>query len=161
LEWWNQRLGRAYLSSFAGDLVQVSDRLVLTAFDVPDNRAIVMAPAVMLRDWQVKPMENGSWQVTLYWEAAAQPDRNFSVSVKATDQDAIDSPDDIVAQSDSSAPVYGWYPTSLWTSGEIVRDDYVIALPPDRSARQLEISLYAQDADGNFTTFGRQLIPLP
>jgi hypothetical protein len=161
LQWWNDRLGRAYLSSFAGDLVRVSDRPVLTTSDVPNNRAVVMAPGVMLRDWQVKPLANGSWQITLYWQAAAQPDQDFSVSVKAADQELIDSPDDIVAQADSSAPVYGWYPTSLWAPGEIVRDDYVITPPPDRPPRQVEVSLYTSDGIGGFSNFGRQIIPLP
>jgi hypothetical protein len=160
LDWWNQRLGRAYLSSFAGDLVRVSDRPVLTASDVPDNHAVVMAPGVVLRDWRVKPVGDDRWQVTLFWQATAQPDRDYSVSVKATDRDTIASSDDIVAQADSSAPVYGWYPTSLWSPGEIVRDDYVIAAPPDRPARSIEVSLYTRDAAGNFQNFGRQTIPL-
>jgi len=72
----------------------------------------------------------------------------------------IDSPDDIVAQVDASAPVHGWYPTSLWSPGEIVRDDYVIAPSSDRTAKTIEVSLYTQDASGNFQNFGRQVIPL-
>ncbi|CAG0933517.1 hypothetical protein TFLX_03088 [Thermoflexales bacterium] len=161
LEWWNARLGQAYLSSAAGDLVQVSNRPVLTESDVPNNRAIAMAPGVMLRDWQVRLLDNGAWQITLYWQATAQPQQDFSVSVKATDREFIDSPDDVVAQADSNAPVYGWYSTSLWTPGEIVRDDYVVTLPSDRPLRQLEISLYTQDDTGGFINFGRQFIPLP
>jgi hypothetical protein len=161
LEWWNRRLGRAYLSSYAGDLVQVSDRPVLTEADVPGDRAIAMAPNIDLRDWLAKPLGDGRWQITLYWQATAHPDQDYSVSVKATDQEAIASPDDIVAQVDSGAPVYGWYPTSLWSPGEIVRDDYVIALPSDRPAHRVEVSLYTQDAAGDFNTFGKQILSLP
>lgn len=95
-----------------------------------------------------------------YWQATSHPDRDYSVSVKATDQELIDSPDDIVAQADSSAPVHGWYPTTLWSAGEIVRDDYLIAPPPDRSAKTVEVSLYIHSTAGNFINFGRQLIPL-
>jgi hypothetical protein len=41
-----------------------------------------------------------------------------------------------------------------------VRDDYVIAALPGRSADRVEVSLYTQDAAGNFQNFGRQTIPL-
>jgi hypothetical protein len=115
---------------------------------------------IALRDWRIKPLTEGRWQVTLFWQATTRPDRDYSVSVKATDREVIDSPDDIVAQADSSAPVHGWYPATLWSPGEIVRDDYVIAVPPGRSAHRVEVSLYTQDAAGNFQNFGRQTIPL-
>lgn len=160
LDWWTARLGRAYLSSYAGDLVRVSDRPVLAEADVPTYRSVAMAPGMMLRNWQVTPLDDGRWNITLYWQAAANPDQNYNISVKATDRDSIAGPDDIVAQADLSAPVYGWYPTTLWSPGEIVRDDYVIASPPDRPARLVEVSLYTQDTAGNFHNFGRHTIPL-
>ncbi len=161
LDWWTALLGRAYLSSYAGDLVRVSARPILTDVDVPVNRSVLMAPGIVLRDWQVKSLGDGRWHLTLYWQAASPPDQNYSISVKATDRDAIDDPTDIIAQADSSAPVYGWYPMTLWSPGEIVRDDYVIAPVSDRSAHLVEVSLYTQDSAGQFQNFGRQVIPLP
>jgi hypothetical protein len=115
---------------------------------------------IELRDWQVTPLADGQWQITLYWKATASPDRDFSVFVQASDQDAIDSPAAIVAQADSSAPVHGWYPTTLWSAGEIVRDDHLIVPPPDRPAIIVVVGLYIQIGDGNFVNFGRQVIPL-
>jgi hypothetical protein len=152
-----------YLSSGGVKTVAVSDRPLLSEQDLPGtNRAAIAMEGtpIALRDWQITPLSEGRWQVTLFWQAAARPDRDYSVSVKATDREAIDSPDDIVAQADASAPVHGWYPATVWSPGEIVRDDYVLALPPGRSAHTVEVSLYTQSAAGQFQNFGRHRIPL-
>ena len=119
------------------------------------------AAPIGLRDWQITPLANGQWHITLYWQAVARPDRDYSVFVQASDRAAIDSPDAIVAQADSSAPVQGWYPTTLWSPGEIVRDDHLIAPPPDRPAQIVVVGLYLQDEAGRFSNFGRQALPIP
>jgi hypothetical protein len=163
LDWWRERLGQIHLSSSGAGTVAISTQPQLTEQTMPhpDRAAVAMGDTpVVLRDWQAKPLADDRWQVTLFWQATAQPDRDYSVSVKATDRAVINSPDDIVAQADSNAPVHGWYPTTLWSPGEIVRDDYVLAVPPDRPAQTVEVSLYRQDAAGNFQNFGRQTIPL-
>ena len=120
-----------------------------------------MGASIVLRGWQVKPIDaNKSWQVTLYWQATTKPDRDYSVFIHASDQTSIDSPEAIVSQADHSAPVYGWYPTSRWSPGEIVRDDSVITLPPDRSAKIVAIGMYYQDTAGGFHNVGQQIISL-
>ncbi len=163
LEWWRKRLGPIHLSSSGAGTVGISTEPQISERTLPhpERTAVVMGDTpLVLRDWQVKLLAADRWQVTLFWQATAHPDRDYSVSVKATDREVIDSPDDILAQADSSAPVHGWYPTTLWSSGEIVRDDYVLEVPPGRPARTVEISLYTQDAAGNFQNFGRHAIPL-
>ena len=127
LDWWRKQLGPIHLSSSGAGTVAISAQPPITeqALPHPERTAVAMGDApLVLRDWQVRPLADGRWQVTLFWQATAQPDRDYSVSVKATDREAINSPGDIVAQADSSAPVHGWYPTTLWSPREIVRDDY-------------------------------------
>lgn len=163
LEWWRKRLGQVYLSSGGAKTVAISTQPLLSDQDLPGNNRAAVAVGdtpIGLRDWRTQPLPDGRWQVTLFWQATTRPDHDYSVSVKATDREAIDSPDDIVAQADSTAPVHGWYPTTLWSPHEIVRDDYLIAVPPGRFADRVEVSLYTQDAAGNFHNFGRQTIPL-
>ena len=80
--------------------------------------------------------------------------------VHVSDKDAITGPDDLIAQADRAAPVYGWYPTSRWTAGEIVRDEYVIDVPDGKDARTVAVGLYTQDASGAFQNLGRAEIPL-
>jgi hypothetical protein len=164
LDWWRKRLGSIRLSSSGAKTIAISTQPYLTEQNLPhpERSAVAMSGApVVLRDWQVKPLSANRWLITLYWQATARPDRDYSVSVKTTDREVIDSPDDIIAQADLRAPVHGWYPTTLWSPGEIVRDDYVIAIPDTQRARAVEVSLYTQDATGRFQNFGPHSIPLP
>lgn len=41
-------------------------------------------------------------------------------------------PDLSLDQSDSAAPVYGFYATPRWTPGEIMREDYAVPLPNEQ-----------------------------
>ncbi len=162
IDWWDKRLGRAYLSSFAGDLVRVSDRPVLAEADLPSPaRTVPMGESITLRAWQVESLSDCcAWRITLYWQATAHIHRDYSVFVHASDRDAIDGPEAIVGQADSSAPVYGWYPTSRWSIGEIVRDDHILRTSPDRLAQIASVGLYYQDESGAFHNLGEQIIPL-
>ena len=78
-----------------------------------------------------------------------------------SDQERIGGPDDIIAQADRAAPVDGWYPTSRWSAGEIVRDDYLIPVPEGRDARLISVGLYTTDGAGGFQNLGAVDIPLP
>jgi len=163
LDWWRKRLRTVYLSSSGVKTVAIGTQPLVSENDLPRNNSTSIAmgnSSIGLRDWQVTPLANGQWQITLYWQATAKPDRNYSVSVQASDRDVIDGADAIVAQADSNAPVFGWYPTMLWSPGEIVRDDHLIAPPPDRPAKTVAVGLYVQNAAGNFVNFGRQMIAL-
>ena len=162
LDWWDRKLGRVFLSSAANKIVAISTRPPVSEADVPGGFAPVpMGESVALRAWQVEaPGPDHAWGLTLYWQAIAPVDRDYSVFVHASDRDVIDTPEAIVAQADSFAPVYGWYPTSRWSPGEIVRDDYRIDVPPDRSAKIVSVGLYTQDETGAFQNLGRHTIRL-
>jgi Protein of unknown function (DUF2723) len=161
-DWWDKRLGRAYLSSYTGELVHISDQPILSENDLPpDRHSVPMGSSIVLRAWQVRSIGANQWQVTLYWQALAKPDRDYSVFVHASDRDVIDSPDAIIAQADSDAPVYGWYPTSNWSPNEIIRDDHVLVVPADRVLKTIAVGLYYQDESGAFHNLGQQVIPIP
>jgi hypothetical protein len=88
--------------------------------------------------------------VTLYWQAARTPSQNYSVFVHLSDKDAISAPGDMITQADSQNPVYGWYPTTKWGAGEIVREDYSLVVPPGKTPRLISIGMYTRDAAGAF-----------
>jgi hypothetical protein len=162
LDWWRKRLGTIALSSAGVNTIVIARQPPVSESDLARNLNEPMGDApIVLRDWSVRALERGQWQITLYWQATAKPDRDYSVTVKATDRAVIDGPDKIVAQDDRSAPVYGWYPTTLWSPGEIVRDDHVIApSSTDRVAKTVVVGLYLQDDAGKFRNFGQVTIPL-
>jgi hypothetical protein len=166
LSWWKKHLGNlssVYLSSAGDSVVSIAAQPRLSENDLPDKNqaAVPMGSSIDLRGWTVTPIDAKSWQVTLYWQARAKPDRAYSVFVHASDRDQIDSPAAIVAQADTAAPVYGWYPTTLWSPDEIIRDDHVIVAPADRLPKIVSVGLYYQDETGAFHNLGQQIIQIP
>ncbi|MCB0232007.1 MAG: hypothetical protein KDH90_23265, partial [Anaerolineae bacterium] len=76
---------------------------------------------------------------------------DWSVSVRPLAGDTpIDSPGGGIVQVDAANPVHGTYPTSRWSTGEIVADDYWLALPPGVVADGVEVVVYRQGSDGAF-----------
>ena len=105
-------------------------------------------------------LANGALRVTLYWQASQTPSQNYSVFLHLSDKDRISAAEDIIAQADSQNPVYGWYPTTKWSAGEIVREDYELVVPPDKTPRLLDVGLYTRDAAGAFHNLGVVSLPL-
>ncbi len=62
-------------------------------------------------------------KLTLYWQALAAPDRDYTVFVHLRRPGG-----GIVAQQDGP-PAGGTYPTGLWEPGEIIRHEVYLALP--------------------------------
>jgi hypothetical protein len=157
--WWRERIGGADLSSVGLGLVEIGARPPLTSADVPPGTPVEVGDGISLLARQVKPMGH-SLRVTLYWQAARTPSQNYSVFVHLSDQDAISAPGDMIAQADSQNPVYGWYPTTKWSAGEIVREDYELAVPPGKTPRLISVGMYTRDAAGAFHNLSVMNIPL-
>jgi len=80
-----------------------------------------------------------SLAITLYWQSLAEMDHNYSTFVHLLDETEL-----IVAQRDMY-PGQGLYPTSLWSTGDVVANRYVLILPDTAFApnqTQLEVGLY-------------------
>jgi hypothetical protein len=61
----------------------------------------------------------------LYWRASRTPDRDYTVTLQLWDSEGR-----VVRQADQY-PGAGFRPTSGWSAGDIVRDNYALALPTD------------------------------
>ncbi len=76
--------------------------------------------------------------LTLYWQCAAPSDADYIVFVHL-----LDASGTIVAQRDAR-PRDGKYPTTIWDVGEIVKDEYDLAIPADaRGPFSLAVGMYA------------------
>jgi hypothetical protein len=76
--------------------------------------------------------------LTLYWQCAAPSDADYTAFVHL-----LDASGKVVAQRDAP-PRDGKYPTTIWDVGEIVKDEYNLAIPADaRGPFSLEIGMYA------------------
>ncbi len=125
--------------------VRFGDSIVLKSYALAD------------RVWHPGAVVN----LTLYWQSAAKTDKDFTVFVHLNDAHGM-----VRVQVDAQ-PRRGAYPTSIWDAGEIVRDDYDLALPRDLAPGEyaIEIGVYeypaltrliVQDASG--TTLGNRLL---
>ena len=157
--WWRERIGGAYLSSAGLGLVEIGARPPLALADVPPGTPVELGDGISLLALKVMP-SGDSLRTTLYWQAAQTPSQNYSVFVHLSDKDSINAPGDMIAQADSEHPVYGWYPTTKWNVGEIVREDYKLAVPPGKTPKLLSIGMYTRDAAGAFHNLGVVNIPL-
>jgi hypothetical protein len=144
--WWEQRIGKIYLTAAAPSLVRLSNA----------PRLVEISPEALQ-----KPIEAGIWlagttvtcdeeTVTLAvgWYAAQAPDRDLSVKVHLT---RAESPVPLF-QADKNAPVFGWRPTSSWIAGELVQDFYT--LPRLLEGKQIILGMYEQLSDGTFANYG-------
>lgn len=75
----------------------------------------------------------GSMSLTLYWQASAKMERDYSVFVHVVGED-----EQICSQHDGQ-PESGFYPTSYWEPGDIVKDEHVLSLPSDTDAGNYEL----------------------
>ena len=76
--------------------------------------------------------------LTLFWQALEEMDKSYTVFTHLTDAKGR-----IWGQKDNP-PVDGFYPTTGWEAGEIVRDQYDIPILPDAppGAYQIEVGIY-------------------
>ncbi|MFQ5612207.1 MAG: glycosyltransferase family 39 protein [Anaerolineae bacterium] len=89
--------------------------------------------AVGLTGYSLIPTADGV-RVTLFWQASAIPPADYTVFVHITDANGR-----LMAQSDAQ-PLQGQYPTSIWTPGEMVVEERLIAVPPGEY--QVYVGLY-------------------
>jgi hypothetical protein len=76
--------------------------------------------------------------LTLFWQCLEEMEQSYTVFIHL-----MDAGDNIVTQKDNP-PVDGFYPTTKWEVGEIVRDQYDLVIPPDAPPGQYrpEVGMY-------------------
>jgi hypothetical protein len=150
LEWWDSQLGRAYLSSPAEGVVMLRST-PLTA--PPTESSIPVKYGVMMRNTSMC-IEGDTIRLTVTWGATNTPAASLSTLVHLVGEGSRVP----LATADTSAPVYGWYPTTRWLPGEVVYDSYV--LPLLNGATHIVVGMYEQQADGAFSNYGETGLPL-
>jgi len=103
-----------------------------------------------LLGYDLLPSEKGT-HLALYWQALGKMGTDYSISVRPTRGGELIFVGGELLQEDRAHPVWGWYPTSRWLPGEVVRDDYLI---PDQPAYDGVIVLAYWRADGGFENLG-------
>lgn len=128
-----------------GDRIAVHYLRVGESFEEPHtpqrSSAFNLDSKVILRGHDIEvtdPVPGGTVRVVLYWEAVKRMDEDYTVFVHLVDQSGR-----IWGQKDDQ-PQGGFYPTSFWEEGEVVRDEYEFSIDPDASPGpyQIEAGMY-------------------
>lgn len=148
LYWWTDLLGEAHFSSAAPGIAMISRNVLYEGIPAPTG--FDLGNGVRVRSVDLFWEREDRLRVTIYWEATQRVQSDYHVAVHLVSRDPPESAQDILAQSDSPNPVGGWYPTSLWAAGEVVRDDYALTVPSGSFPVAVRVAMYQFDASGGF-----------
>jgi hypothetical protein len=89
--------------------------------------------------------------LTLFWRALQDMEKDYTVFTHL-----VDDGENIWGQKDNP-PVDGFYPTSQWEEGEIVRDQYDLIISPDARLGEywLEVGMYLAETGERLVTVDR------
>lgn len=148
--WWEERLGaRVRLASVGPGVVEVAHKTAETRQAVASGPSLDLGFGLRIASASLTKRD-GCAVLTVYWAARATPERDYSVGVHLLTVAEPDGPEDIAAQADQRHPVGGWYPTTAWAPGEVVRDDYVLTVPEGVAPAGVRVGMYYQEEDGRF-----------
>jgi hypothetical protein len=100
------------------------------------------------------------WHISLYWRANTRMDTNYTVSVRPLRDGQFIVGEDGRPLIQDHQPVWDSYPTTRWSPGEIVRDDYVISLPDQALPNEAQIVVYRMTNAG-FENLAEANLALP
>lgn len=113
-----------------------------TAPDHPLEAGLGGKVSLVGYDLEPRPGPSGErWEVTLYWQTQQPMGADYTVFLHL-----VDSSGAIVAQTDEQ-PLRGEYPTSLWQTGDLVRDLHILEQvgPLSPGEYQILTGLYRAD----------------
>ncbi len=162
VSWWEERLGRLHLTSAAPGVIQLRLSPLTSANGIPGDITFDLGNGLAIRSARVtwNPGRDQLY-VTIYWETVHPTPEDYSVAVHLVSHDPPRDGADVLAQADSIHPVEGWYPTSRWTAGEVVRDNYTLPVPPDSNPIAVRVAMYQIAADGSFSNTSWLSLPVP
>jgi hypothetical protein len=166
LAYYEERLGPLYLAAVAPGVTEISPGPIVTVSDLVADLGVYevnfdLGNGAEIRAVKTEWTEPRKIMLTVYWQTGDTVDNDYSVGVHLVAQDPPKDEADILDQDDSVAPVNGWYPTSRWRPGEIVRDRYLVTVPVDAAPASIRVGMYRSDpVEGIFNTPWLSL-PLP
>lgn len=156
LSYWQKLFGEVYLEGYAPGLVEIRTAPQRLA---DESDALFMVNDELAIEWaQWQTNESGDDVLALEWVAEETPTRDYSVAVHVVSNDPPTGPQDIISQADSPHPVEGWYPTTMWSEGQVVQDVY--QLDNVTSATAVRITAYYVDESGQFVNGNWLSIPV-
>jgi hypothetical protein len=161
-EWWEQQLGSPiYLSSRAYEVVEIATHPTVSSVETDSSELFMLGNGIAIRNAELSWASDDTLRITIQWQSQQDQLADYSVAVHLVTQDPPTDPQHIIAQADQAHPVYGWYPTTRWVSGEIVRDDYSLTVPQDSDPVAVRIGMYQVLSSGQFENSNWLSLPVP
>lgn len=162
VDWWEEYLGSpVHLSARSDGVVEIATHPKILPIDQDPATAFQLGNGLAILHTDVAWATDDALLVTVDWQAQQDRLANYSVAVHLVTQDPPAVPEQVIAQADSAHPIDGWYPTSRWAKGEVVRDVYSLTFPPGSKPVAARISMYQVLADGHFQNSNWLSIPVP
>jgi hypothetical protein len=94
----------------------------------------------------------GEIHLTLFWQALAAMDQDYTVFIHLVGEEGH-----VWGQGDSP-PANGFYLTTEWEEGELIRDQYGIAISPEAPAGEyrLDVGMYLVSTGERLTVIGEE-----
>ncbi len=159
LSYYEERLGPLFLNSAAPGVVELSPTQGDSVSDTGESFALGNGLEIVATD--TRWVSDNEMVLTVTYRAVTQPVHDYSVAVHLVATDPPQGPDDILSQDDKAHPVDNWHPTSGWDAGEIVRDTYLVTVPPDSSPVAIRLGMYRSDPEAGFVNTPWLSLPLP
>ncbi|MGD2178818.1 MAG: DUF2723 domain-containing protein [Anaerolineae bacterium] len=150
IPWWEKELGPLYISSAAPGVIELSPTPPVDTAAVPADIAFNLGNGIRVRSLSMEQRQGNELFVSIYWEATKSVEENYRIALHLVARDPPTGAEDILAQADSPHPVSGWFPTSQWDVGDVVRDDYVLNVPSDASPVAVRVAMYRINEDDSF-----------
>jgi hypothetical protein len=132
--------------------------LTIDELDMEENLEVNLGNKVQLLGYNIesgfRPGDN--IHLTLFWQCLEEMEQSYTVFTHF-----IDEKQNIWGQKDNP-PVDGFYPTTKWEVGEIVRDQYDLVIPSDAPSGEyrLNVGMYLAET-GERLNVSKDGVPLP
>jgi hypothetical protein len=138
---------RAHLSSAGLRLIAARQGPSYEAPPMGQRMDAALGEDVDLLGYDHLPAANGL-HLALYWQAAGELEADYAVSMRPTAGGELLFDEGRLVQEDHAHPVWGFYPMSSWVMGEVVRDDYLVVVPPGLAYDGASVVVYRVTDEG-------------
>ena len=108
---------------------------------VPEHRTELNFGNIIAFDGYTFSPTSDGLKITLFWRATDSPQFDYTSFVHI-----VDSEDHIVSQVDVQ-PLYGQYPTSIWSAGEVIVDEHILS-PISQGEYRVYVGWYRHRGEG-------------
>jgi hypothetical protein len=139
------------------ELIQVRSTINTQTSETAQPAVSELGPGLTLVGFEINPSSPANrdgerdgtrWHISLYWQASSVIESDYVISMRPLLDGALvfDRTGQPLIQDHQ--PVWNSYPTSRWSPGEVVRDDYVLDLPGEIIPDGAQVIVYRNTASG-------------